>query len=105
MLDYYLLIGLIYSLIGFSISIIYYFLLKKPVFGRFVGALVIAIVGSFFGGVVDYLFSDIIASLSDFAGVVNVFPSIIVSIIFISIFSNVSAGKKSRSIQEDSDTD
>jgi hypothetical protein len=94
MLDYYLLIGLIYAIIGFSLALLFYFVLRKPVFGRFVGALIIALTGSFFGGVLEYLFSDLIKTLSNFAGVVNIFPPIIVSLIFLTLFSNVSAGKR-----------
>ncbi len=104
MLDYYLLIGFIYAIIGFAIALIYYFLLRKPVFGRFMGALIVALVGSFFGGVIEYLFADIIVALSDFAGVVNIFPPLIVSIIFITIFSNVSAGKKKQDNTEETDS-
>jgi len=96
MFDYYLLIGLIYTIIGFFFALLYYFVFKKPIFGRFVGALIVALVGSFFGGVVEYLFSDLIHSLTNFAGVVNIFPPIIVSIIFLQIFSSVGAGKKNR---------
>lgn len=93
MFDYYLLIGLIYALIGFFLALVFYFVLRRPVFGRFVGALVIALIGSFFGGVLEYIFSDVISSLANFAGVVNVFPPIIVSLIFLRLFSSVSAGK------------
>lgn len=93
MTDYYLLIGLIYTIIGFALALLFYFVMKKQVIGRFIGALIVALVGSFFGGVLEYLFSDLFEALSNFAGVVNVFPPIIVSLIFLKIFTDVSAGR------------
>jgi hypothetical protein len=94
MLDYYILIGLIYIIIGFFFALLYYFVLRKPLLGRFAGALVVAVVGSFFGGVIEYLFSDLIAFFTNFAGVVNVFPPIIVTVIFLHILSLAGGDKR-----------
>ena len=93
MFNYYFNVGLIYTIIGFSIALICFFLLKKNVFGRFWGALIIALVGSFLGGVIDYVFEDLIAMLANINNSVNIFPPIISSIILVLIFSRVSEKK------------
>jgi uncharacterized membrane protein YeaQ/YmgE (transglycosylase-associated protein family) len=72
--------------------VFYVFILRKPVLGRFWGALIVGLVGSFLGGLIDQLFSNVIAFLADFNSV-NVFASVITSLVMIIIFSKVSAPK------------
>ena len=76
MFSYYFNIALIFIVIGFAAALFFYFVLKKPVIGKFWGALAIATVGSFLGGIVDYFFSDAFERLSNLADAVNLFPSL-----------------------------
>ena len=90
MFIYYFNIALIYLVVGFAVALFFYFVLKKSVIGRFWGALIIAIVGSFLGGAVDYFFSDIIGTLSNLAEAVNIFPALLISFLILWLFSQFS---------------
>jgi uncharacterized membrane protein YeaQ/YmgE (transglycosylase-associated protein family) len=92
MLFYYFNVGLTYFAIGFVCAVFYAFILRKPLLGKFWGALIVGLIGSFLGGLIDHLFSDIIAFLSDFNSV-NVIASLITAVILMAIFSRVSAPK------------
>lgn len=92
MLFYYFNVGLTYFAVGFATAVFYAFILRKPVLGRFWGALIVGLIGSFLGGLIDQLFANIIAFLSDFNSV-NVFSSLITSLVLIMIFSRVSSPK------------
>ena len=87
---YYLNVGLTYFTIAFAAAVFYYFVLRKPALGKFWGALVVAIIGSFLGGLADYLFRDVIALLSDFNSV-NIFSALAVSLLFVWILTKVSS--------------
>jgi uncharacterized membrane protein YeaQ/YmgE (transglycosylase-associated protein family) len=89
---YYFTVGLTYVVIGLACAIYYVFILRKPVLGRFWGALIVGLVGSFLGGLIDQLFAGVIARLADFNSV-NVFASLFTAIVLISIFSRVSSPK------------
>ena len=93
MFGYYFNVGLIYAVIGFGVALIYYFIFKKPMLGNFWGALVVALVGSFLGGVVGTVFAGIIAALANLNSV-NIFPPIITAFLVIWIFSKVSERKE-----------
>lgn len=90
MFNYYFNIGLIYFLIGFALALFFVFILKKEMLGRFWGALLVAVVGSFLGGIIEYFFSDVIEKLSNLMNSVNIFPPIIVALILLWLFSKVS---------------
>ncbi len=94
MFVYYFNVFLTYFIIGFAAAVYFYFILKKPILGKFFGALIIGLVGSFLGGLIDWMFSDIIRKLSDFNSV-NLFASLITAFILIGIFSraNPSSGR------------
>jgi uncharacterized membrane protein YeaQ/YmgE (transglycosylase-associated protein family) len=92
MLFYYFNVGLTYVAIGLACAVFYVFILRKPVLGRFWGALIVGLVGSFLGGLIDQLFANVIAFLADFNSV-NVFASLITSLVLIIIFSKVSSPK------------
>jgi uncharacterized membrane protein YeaQ/YmgE (transglycosylase-associated protein family) len=94
MFNYFFNIGLTYLIIGFSVSLFFYFILKKPVFGRFWGTLIVALVGSFLGGVIEYFFSDFLEKLANLNNSVNIFPPIISAFILIWLFSLVSDKKE-----------
>lgn len=93
MFIYYFNVFLTYFLVGFSGAVYFYFILKKPILGKFIGALIVGLVGSFLGGLIDWLFADIIKKLSDLNSV-NIFAALITSLILISIFSKVSPSSK-----------
>lgn len=91
MFNYYFNIGMIYFLIGFALALYFVFILKKKMLGYFWGALLVGVVGSFLGGVIEYFFSDIIEKLSNVLNAVNIFPPIITALLLLWIFSKVSA--------------
>ncbi len=92
MLFYYFNVGLTYVAIGLACAVFYVFILRKPVLGRFWGALIVGLVGSFLGGLIDQLFANVIKFLADFNSV-NVFSSVITALVLIIIFSKVSSPK------------
>jgi uncharacterized membrane protein YeaQ/YmgE (transglycosylase-associated protein family) len=92
MLFYYFNVGLTYVAIGLACAVFYVFILRKPVLGRFWGALIVGLVGSFLGGLIDQLFANVIKFLADFNSV-NVFASVITALVLIIIFSKVSSPK------------
>ena len=94
MFNYFFNIGLTYLIIGFAVALFFYFILKKPVFGRFWGTLIVSLVGAFLGGVIEYFFSDFLEKLANLNNSVNIFPPIISSFILIWLFSLVSDKKE-----------
>ena len=93
MFTYYFNIGLIYFLIGFASALYYVFVLRKKMLGRFWGALLVSVVGAFLGGVIEYFFADIIATLSNLMNSINIFPPIISALLLLWIFSKVNHGE------------
>lgn len=94
MFNYFFNIGLTYFVIGFAVAIFFYFVLKKPIFGKFWGTLIVALVGAFLGGVIEFFFTDIIEKLANLNNSVNIFPPIITSFVLIWLFSTVSDKKE-----------
>ncbi|HUX51568.1 MAG TPA: hypothetical protein VMW73_12270 [Spirochaetia bacterium] len=90
MATYYLNIGLTYIVIGLAVAILFYYAFRKHFLGNFWGALIVALVGSFLGGIIDYFFGDIIKMLANLNNSVNIFPPIITSFIIVWIFSKLS---------------
>jgi len=88
--SFYFNIGLAYLLIGFAVALFSYFVFKKMVLGNFIGALVIALIGSYLGGVMGYIFKGVIHFLSNINNSVNIFPPLITSIVLLWIFTKVS---------------
>ncbi len=78
--------GLIYTTLGLAVAIFWVYVLNKTFLGGFWGALIVAVIGAFSGAVIEIVLADIIALLSDIAGV-NVFPALASAIILISLFS------------------
>ncbi len=81
---------MIYLLIGFAVALISYFIFKKKVPGKFPGALIIALIGSYLGGVLEFVFKDLIDYLTNLNNSVNIFPPLIGSFILMWIFTKVS---------------
>lgn len=90
MVSYYFNIGLIYFIIGFGSAIMCYYIFKKDVIGHFIGALIVGLVGSFLGGVIEFYFADIIALLTNLNNSVNIFPPLITAGLLLWIFVKVS---------------
>ena len=87
MTAYYLTIGLAYLVVGFGVALFFYFVLGKSFLGNFWGALLIGLIGAFAGGLVDFLFSDIIERLANLNNSVNIFPPVITAFILVWLFS------------------
>ena len=92
MLFYYINVGLTYFTIGFACAMFFTFIVKKPLLGRFWGALIVGLIGSFLGGLIDHIFADFIAYFTDFNSV-NIFTATITAMIMIWFLSKVSASK------------
>ena len=90
MATYYLNIGLTYIVIGLAVAILFYYAFRQRFLGHFWGALIVGLVGSFLGGIIEYFFGDIIHALANLNNSVNIFPPIITSFILIWIFSKIS---------------
>ena len=90
MVSYYFNIGLIYFIIGFGSAILCYYIFKKDVIGHFIGALIVGLIGSFLGGVIEFYFADIIKLLTNLNNSVNIFPPIITAGLLLWIFVKVS---------------
>ncbi len=94
MTTYYFNIGLAYLIIGFGVALLFFYLFKKDFIGKFWGALIVALIGSFFGGLIDYFFEDIIEALANINNSINIFPPLISSFIVMWIFSKISERNK-----------
>jgi uncharacterized membrane protein YeaQ/YmgE (transglycosylase-associated protein family) len=103
--NYYFNIALTYVLIGFAVALVAYFVMGKRVLGRFWGALIVGLVGSFLGGLVDYLFSDIIHTLANLNNSVNVFPPILTALFVVLAFAKASESLTERRRRRDRETD
>lgn len=89
----YLAIGLSYVAIGATMAFLYVYVFKRRFSGSFVGAAIVAVLGAFAGGLVDFVFSDLIERLSQINGVLNIFPPIITAAIVLSVFAALSERK------------
>ncbi len=94
MATYYLNIALTYMVIGFGITLWFYYVLRRPFLGRFWGALVLGLVGAFLGGVIDFYFEDVLAQLANLNNV-NIFPPLITSFVLMWLFSTVASSDRS----------
>lgn len=90
MLGYYLNVGILYFFIGFAAALIYSFIFKKKTIGGFWSALLVGVLGSFLGAVVEYFFKDGIYFLSHINDTINIFPPIITSFLLLWIFVSIS---------------
>ncbi len=89
----FLAVGLSYALIGFALAVLYVYVLRRKFFGKFWGAGIVAVLGAFAGGVVEFLFKDLITRLSSINGIVNIFPPLIAASILLSVFAAFSESK------------
>jgi uncharacterized membrane protein YeaQ/YmgE (transglycosylase-associated protein family) len=86
---YFFKVGLTYVTIGVASAVFFFFVVKKPVLGKLWGAIIVGLVGSFLGGLVDQLFSRTIQYLSDLNSV-NVFAALAASLLMIWLLSKAS---------------
>ncbi len=86
---YYFNVGLTYVTIGVASAVFFFFVIKKPVLGKLWGAIIVGLVGSFLGGLIDQIFSRVIQYLSDFNSV-NVFSALTTSLLMIWLLSKAS---------------
>ena len=85
---YYVIIGLSYFVIGLAVAIVFFYVLKRPILGGFWGGLAVALVGSFLGGMLDFLVFEI--EFLDLAGIVDVVPPLLTSVALVWLFSRIS---------------
>jgi len=85
-------IFLTYVIVGLAAAIYFYFILKKYLIGKFWGALVVGLVGSFLGGVINHFFGKYLEELSKYNDV-NLFAALIAALILLWVFSKVSSHK------------
>ena len=92
MLDYYLAnTALVYIIIGFACTLVLYFGYKRDFVGNFWLVLLLGIIGSFLGAVIEYFFGDIIMKLTNVSGHINIFPALITACLVITIYHKVSS--------------
>jgi uncharacterized membrane protein YeaQ/YmgE (transglycosylase-associated protein family) len=90
MSTYYFTFGLTYILIGFCVAMVYFYVFKKNFLGSLWGGVVVGIIGSFIGGLVDFYFKDFLYFLSHLFGSINLFPPLISAVLFLWIFNRMS---------------
>jgi uncharacterized membrane protein YeaQ/YmgE (transglycosylase-associated protein family) len=88
----YLNVGLIYIAMGLACAVYFNFILRRPLLGRLWGAIIVGVIGSFLGGVVDQLFAGLIARLTDFQSV-NLVAAFLGAMLLIWTLSKVSSPK------------
>lgn len=93
MSTFYFTIGLVYILIGFGATLMFFYGMKKNFPGKFLGAVVIGVVGSFIGGFIDFFFSDILVKLAHIFGTINIFPPLLTAIVFLWAFYKIGSAK------------
>jgi len=86
---YYFRVGLTYVTIGVASAVFFFFVVKKPVLGKLWGAIIVGLVGSFLGGLINEIFTKLIQYLSD-VNSVNVFAALATSLLMIWLLSKAS---------------
>ncbi len=89
-LPYFFIVALSYLTVGFAAAIFIYYILKRNVPGKFIGALVVGFIGSFLGGFVYQSFSDIFDRLAD-VNDVNIYAALFTFIVLIWLLSKLSS--------------
>ena len=86
MSTFYFTIGLIYIILGFAVTLVFYYGFKKKFPGNFIGAVCIGIIGSFLGGFIDYFFGEFLLKLAHVLGTINIFPPLFTATFFLWLF-------------------
>jgi hypothetical protein len=89
----YLAVGLSYVVIGFALAAFFVFILRRRFTGDFWAAALVASAAAFLGGIVDFLFADIIEQLRAINGILNIFPPLIAAALALSIYAALSEKK------------
>ena len=87
---FYLNVVLTYLTIGLASAVFFYYGVRRPILGKFWGALIVGLIGSFLGGVVYRAFPKFFEFLSDFNDV-NVFAAFAMAIFLIWLLSRLSS--------------
>jgi uncharacterized membrane protein YeaQ/YmgE (transglycosylase-associated protein family) len=82
----------LYVFIGFLSAVFVYFILKKPVLGKFWVAFILGIIGSVLGG---FLLDNVFRRLTDIYNI-NVLSSVFLSCVIILFYSLVTPGGDKR---------
>lgn len=85
---YFAIIGLTYFVIGFAVAMLFYYVLRRPFLGNFLGGLIVGLVGSFLGGTLDFLLLDF--DMLTLGGTVDVVPPVVTSVVLVWTFSGIS---------------
>lgn len=80
--------GLIYTTLGVAVALVWVYAFGKEFLGGLWGALIVAVLGSFLGAVVEHLFTDLILLLTDVGGV-NLYPALATAIVVVAVFAAV----------------
>jgi len=90
---FYFTIGLVYVLIGFGMTLMFFYGMKKNFPGDFLGAVIIGVIGSFVGGFIDFFFGDMLAKLAHVFGTINIFPPLFTAAIFLWLFHKIGSSR------------
>lgn len=85
--------GLSYIVTGLFVALLFVFVFRRRFSGHFWSAAVVAIIGSFIGGLFDHFFDELIRMLTAINGVFNVFPPLIAASLVLVAFSALSQQK------------
>jgi len=89
----YLAVGLSYIVTGLVVALVFVYIFRRRFSGHFWGAAIVAVVGSFIGGLVEFFFDDVIRVLTAINGVFNIFPPLIAAALLLTVFSYLSERK------------
>lgn len=82
----YVTVALTYAVVGLASATFVYYIVGRPVLGRFIGALVVGLIGAVLGALAGQLFGDVLQRLADFNGV-NLFAASSVSLLCVWMLS------------------
>jgi lipoprotein signal peptidase len=89
----YLAVAISYVAVGLVMAVLYVYVFRRRFTGHFWAAALVAICGAFIGGLIDFLFADIIEQLTSIVGVLNLFPPLIAAAVVLSTFASLSERK------------
>ena len=89
----YLAVGLSYIVTGLILAVVFVYVFQRRFSAGFWGAAIVAVIGSFVGGLVEFLFDDVIEMLTSINGVFNIFPPLIAGSILLVLFAHLSERK------------
>ena len=88
----YLNVALTYVAVGLGCAILVYYVARRPVLGRFWGALLVGLIGAVLGGLADQLLAGVFERLAD-VNTVNLFAATAASLLCVWLLSKASRPK------------